>query len=176
MGDRHRPRRPIHRGEFSPATFQSTMHSCHTTKRRASWSGHLQKLADYNQGTAYRAQYQLHCSGNYGGNIGILQSLHQVDLTNAHNETERTPYVSLSGSTEPIQSRRWLYLWYHHYKSESKQQSMAWWCVNSPPNKTFKKIQIKWYVLSFGWESGDPSQFPRTWTNHQLWPLCCSAD
>ena len=59
------------------------------------------ELADYNQGTVYRAEYWLQCIGNNGDNVGISQSLHQVGPTNAHTGTERTPYASLSGPTEP---------------------------------------------------------------------------
>ena len=56
----------------------------HTTRWGATWSAHLHELADYDQGTVYRAQYWPKCLGNNGGNVGILQSLHQVDPTNAH--------------------------------------------------------------------------------------------
>lgn len=34
------------------------------------------------------AEYQLQCVGNYGGNVGILQSLRQLGPTNAHRETK----------------------------------------------------------------------------------------
>ena len=63
------------------ATFQLATHICHTMKQRVSRSAHPHKLAEYNQTTAYRDEYQLQCIGNNGGNIGISQILHQVGPT-----------------------------------------------------------------------------------------------
>lgn len=34
-------------------------------------SAHLHKLVDYDQGSVYRAAYQLKCTGNNGGNVGV---------------------------------------------------------------------------------------------------------
>ena len=48
------------------------------------------------------AAYQLQYIGNDGGNVGILQSLHQVGSTSAHTVTEGTLYTSLPGFIEPI--------------------------------------------------------------------------
>ena len=50
----------------------------------------------------YGAEYWLQCTGNNGGSVEILQSLHQVGPMNAHTGTERPPYASLSGPTGPI--------------------------------------------------------------------------
>ena len=54
---------------------------------------------DYDQGTVYGAEYQLQS----GVTMGISQSSHLVAPMNAHTETERTLYASLSGPIEPIQ-------------------------------------------------------------------------
>ena len=35
---------------------------------------------------------------------------------------------------------------------------------------------VNWCTLTFGIGKGDPSGFPGISTNHQLWPLCSSAD
>lgn len=56
---------------------------------------------DYDDGTVYGAEYQLQYIGNYSGNIGISQSLHQVGPPNAHRGLERTLYASLSKPIEP---------------------------------------------------------------------------
>ena len=48
------------------------------------------------------AEYQLQCFENDGGNVGILQSLHQMDPTDVHMRRERTPYASLLGPIETI--------------------------------------------------------------------------
>ena len=45
------------------------MHSCHTTKRRASRSAHPSESA----GTVYGAEYRLQCIGNDGGSLYLLQ-------------------------------------------------------------------------------------------------------
>ena len=82
--------------------FSTDVHRCHTTKRRVTLSTHLCKSVNYNQGAVYGAECYLQGTGNDDGNVGILQSLHEVGPTNAHTETERTPYASLSGLTEPI--------------------------------------------------------------------------
>ena len=37
-----------------------------------------------------------------GGNVGILQSLHQMGPKDAHMRRERTPYASLLGPIETI--------------------------------------------------------------------------
>ena len=50
----------------------------------------------------YGAKHQFQGFGNNGGNVGILQSLHQVGPTDAYIVTERTLYASLSGPVEPI--------------------------------------------------------------------------
>ena len=52
-------------------TFQTDMHSCHTTKWRLSQSAHPHKLVNYNQRTVYRVEYQLQCIENDDGNVGI---------------------------------------------------------------------------------------------------------
>ena len=72
------------------AVFHMAMDSCHTMKWRAFLSACLYKLVDYNQGTVYRAEYWLHCVGNKGDNTGILQSLCQVGLVNAHGIRKNT--------------------------------------------------------------------------------------
>jgi len=104
-------------------------------------SAHLYELAANNQGTVYRVEYQLQCLGNDGGNVGILQSLHQVGPMNAHVGTERTLCASLSGPIGQIlKAEGDSFLdciitgdetWCHHYSPESEQQSMVWWHVNS---------------------------------------------
>lgn len=63
---------------------------------------HLCKLLYYNHGTLYGTECQLQCIGNDCGNARILQSLQHVCPTGAHIVTERTPYVHLSGPTEPM--------------------------------------------------------------------------
>ena len=63
-------------------------------------------LADVDHGTVYRAEYWLQYVGSDGGNIGVLQSLQQVDPVNAQTGIERTPYASLSEPTEPAQGPR----------------------------------------------------------------------
>ena len=49
---------------------------------------HPCEMAEYKHGTVYRAEYWLWFMGNEGGNIGILQSLHQVDPRSVHTGTE----------------------------------------------------------------------------------------
>jgi len=56
------------------AMFQMAMYCYHTKKWRVSWLTQLHKLADYDQGTLYRAKYCLQCVGNNGDNTGILQT------------------------------------------------------------------------------------------------------
>ena len=73
-------------------------HCCHSTKWRALKSAYLH----YDQGTVYRAEYQLQYVGKDGSNAGISQCLHHVGPTNALPGTERTPYTSLSGPVEPV--------------------------------------------------------------------------
>jgi len=75
------------------AIFQMTMHSCHITKWRVSRSAHVHKSVDYNQGTAYRVAYQLQRTGNYGGNIGTLQSLCQVSPMNVNRKNSICKFV-----------------------------------------------------------------------------------
>lgn len=53
-------------------------------------------MADYGQGTAYRAVYQPQCILNKGGNIRTLKTLCQVGPLNAHIRTGRTLYASMS--------------------------------------------------------------------------------
>ena len=67
-----------------------------------SQSFHPHELVDYGHEIVYGAKNQLQYVGNDDGNIGILQSLHQVSPTNAHRGTERTLYASLSGPIEQI--------------------------------------------------------------------------
>ena len=55
----------------------------------------------YNQGTVYRVEYYLQCTGNDGGIIRISQNLRHMGPKNADTETERAPYANLSGPIEP---------------------------------------------------------------------------
>ena len=91
--------------------FQMAMHSCHTTKWRASPSGHPCESADYDQGTVSRAEHWLRCVGNYGGSTGILKRwVPQMLIRN-----RRTLYTSLSEPIQPIQGLRWLFPGLHSY-------------------------------------------------------------
>ena len=83
------------------ATLQTAMHSCHTMKWRASQSARPCESADYDQATLHGAEYQLKCIGNDGADVGISKNLRQVGPTDSHTWAERTPYISLSGPTEP---------------------------------------------------------------------------
>ena len=56
---------------------------------------------NYDQGIVYKAEYQLHCTGNSGGNVG-MSCLCQMSPTNAQLGTERTLHASLSGPIEPL--------------------------------------------------------------------------
>ena len=76
---------------------------------------HPCKLVDYDQGNVYGAEYQLQWVTDDGGSVGISQSLRQVDPTDAHTETERTLYTSLSGPAEPVPGLRWQFPGSHHY-------------------------------------------------------------
>jgi len=106
----------VQQWEQQGAMFWVFMRSCHTRKRGVSQSAHSYELVDYNQGTAYKAEYQPQWIGNNGGNVGISQSLQHVDPTNAHTETEGTLYASLSGPMEPIGGWRWQLPGLHHYQ------------------------------------------------------------
>ena len=143
---------------------------------------------DYDQWTVYRAEYQLQCVGNDGGNVEISWSLHQVCPTNARTGTERTPYASLSGPTEPIRDWKGTVSWItsllvmrcdvatmSHSNNSSPWSSDVWiphWrkSVRSSPQ------QVKWCALSFGigkrrscWISQNPDK-PSTLTiTSQSW-------
>jgi len=67
-----------------------TIHSCHTTKWRASLSAHPWESVDYNQGTTYGAQYQLQCTENSGCNTETSQSLCHMGPMNAHRNRKTT--------------------------------------------------------------------------------------
>lgn len=73
-------------------TFQMEIYSCHTIKWRASQSALLHESVDYDQGIVHGAEFRLQCFGVSGSNVGMLQSLFQVDRLNAHRGTERRPY------------------------------------------------------------------------------------
>jgi len=49
------------------------MHNCHIKKWRASWLAYLWESEYYNQGTVYRAEYQLQYVGNNGSNIAKFE-------------------------------------------------------------------------------------------------------
>lgn len=71
--------------------------------------------------------------------------------------------------------------WYHHYKLETKEQSMEWWRKFPIIKKKFttQPQQVKWCALFLRQERSyisDISGFHRAWTNHQLWPLHNDAD
>jgi len=114
---------------------------------RLSQSVYSHESMDYDQGTEYRAEYQLQCIGS-NGNTGIFHSLLLVDPTSAYTGTERTPYSTLPGSNEPIQCWRWQFsrshchqwdkMWYNHCEPEAKELSMEWQQLNSPTKKKFK--------------------------------------
>ena len=83
---------------------------------------------NYSNQTPFEFDWHTNCIGNNGSNVRLSQSLHEVGTTNAHKGTERTPYVSLSGQTEPtwgcdssldciITSDE---MGCHHYELESK--------------------------------------------------------
>jgi len=105
------------------ATFQVPMHSCHSTKWKASWSALPCRSVNYNQGTVYGDEYWLHCVGNDGGNVGTLQSLYQVGPVRDHTGAERTLCASLAGLIEPIRDWRWQFPGSHPY---------WWWDMESP--------------------------------------------
>ena len=65
-----------------------------TKKRRESPLAHLHRLAEYDKGTVYWAEYWLQCVGNNDSNVGISQSLHQVGPVITHAGTERPPLAS----------------------------------------------------------------------------------
>lgn len=67
-------------------------------------------------GIWYRSKYQLQSVRNNGTNVGILQSLHQVDPTKVHTETERTPQASLSWPIESIWGWSWQSPGSHYYQ------------------------------------------------------------
>jgi len=75
---------------------------------------------------------------------------------NAHTGTEGAPYASLSGPIEPVEAEGSSFLyciitgdetWCHHYKPESKRQSMEWQHVNSPGKKKFETQSLAGEVM-----------------------------
>ena len=99
-------------GQCVSAVTTATWKTSHILDSHAQLSHHKMKSIlvcssmDYSHGTMFRAEYWLQCVRNDGGNVGISQSLHQVDPMSAHTGKERTPYASLSGPTEPIRGWR----------------------------------------------------------------------
>jgi hypothetical protein len=69
------------------------LHSCQLTQRRAPQLAHLPKLANYDQGPLYGAEYRILYIGNDVDNVEMLQSLCQVGAW---------MLTSLSGPTEPL--------------------------------------------------------------------------
>lgn len=63
----------------------------------------MHRLADWNKGTIYKAEYCPQRIENDGGNVGTRQSLHEVDHVSAHMGTGRTPYGSLLELIESVQ-------------------------------------------------------------------------
>lgn len=82
----------------------------------SSWHRSWFWATNYDQGIVYRSKYQLQSVRNNGTNVGILQSLHQVDPTKVHTETERTPQASLSWPIESIWGWSWQSPGSHYYQ------------------------------------------------------------
>ena len=78
----------------------------------------------------YGAEYQFQCVASGDGNVGTLQSLHEVDPTSAHKGTGRTPCTSFHVTSDEMHCQ--------HYKTESKQQPKKWQDVYFPLKKLFK--------------------------------------
>jgi len=81
----------------------------------------------------YGAEYRLQCVVHNGGNVGISQSVHQVDPTNAHTGTQRTPCASCQDLLNQYEAEGDSFqdriitgdeTWCHHYEPESKRQSL----------------------------------------------------
>ena len=97
---------------------------------------HLCESADSNQGTVHRAEYQLQGIGNDGGNVGISVSLRQMCPTSARTARGGTLYMYVCQdllNQYEAEGDSFLdhiitgdEMWCHHYKPESKWQSMGW--------------------------------------------------
>lgn len=88
-------------------------------------------------------EYHLQCIGNNGGNVGILQGLHQVGPMNAHTGTERVPYTILSGPIEPIGVWRGQFPGLPHYQWQDLESP---WSVDMN-SYLKKKFKIHWASL-----------------------------
>ena len=94
------------------------MHSCITIKWRVTWSGHLCELANYNQRTAYKAEYWIPELDSWiplEKMVAVLECC-KVCTVNIHIGKDRTPYANLSGPMESIQGWRLLFPVMLHYQ------------------------------------------------------------
>jgi len=105
------------------------------------WSAHLHKLVDYDQGTAYRAEYQVKCIRNDGGNVGVSVSF--KCFTNAHKGTKKTPFASLSGPTEQISWRLEL--------SDSDQRGRQYFSCKMITSGHHTSLNITAHITDPGW-------------------------
>ena len=105
----------------------------------------------------YGVEYKLQCIGNNGGNVGILQSLLQVDPTNAHRGKIKNTICKICWDLPnqyEVEGDSFLECiitgdktWCPHYELESKWQSMEWQYVNSPLKKKFKMLPSECKVM-----------------------------
>jgi len=150
------------------AMFQRAVHSCHTTKWRASQSAHPCESADYDQATLHGAEYQLKCIGNDGADAGVSKNLRQVGPTDSHTGKERSLYASFSVLIEPICGRRWQFpgsslviRWRCCWTTTSWNQNDSPWSDDMwiPHRIKCSKYSPQWVK----WRArGDPYGFPGT--------------
>ena len=162
------------------ATFRTAMHSCHTTKWRASQSAHSHKSADYKWGTRYRAEYRLQYVGNDGGNVGILQFAPGVSHECSHRNIKNTVCqfvrtywtsmrlkVTVSWITSSPVMRCGVTT-----KPEYKWQSMDWRHVNSPSKKELKMLpSVDKVMCTVFWDRKGVILLDFLEPKQKIWPL-----